>query len=96
VFEGEAPLTWIGQVGGWGGMVALTALLWWALASGRLLTKTQHETVVSLQNATIDRQEKTIETLQGQNEKLLEGNRTAKDFFEKVPVEERATRGDQT
>lgn len=83
---GEAGLGWIGQVGGWAGMVALTALLFWGLSSSRLYTRAQHESIVSLHEKRAATQDKVIEQQAAQIAALLEGSGAAKDFFEKVPV----------
>ena len=70
-------------------MVALTALLFWGLMVSRLYTRSQHESIVSLYKTEADKKDKLIEQLTAQNTVLIEGTRTAKDFFDKVPVSDR-------
>lgn len=90
----ELGLGWIGQVGGWAGMVSLTALLWWALATGRLLTRSQHESITALHQERYDTIKKTLDVTIAQNASLIEANRAAKEFFEKVPVTHREAQAD--
>lgn len=86
MIESEAGLGWIGQVGGWAGMVALTALLFWLLASGRLLTRSQHDSIVTLHEARVKEVQKTLDTALAQNTALIESSTAAREFFEKVPI----------
>lgn len=87
-----AELGWIGQVGGWAGMVALTALLFWMLATGRLYTKSQHDSIVSLHKDRFTTTQEALEITMAQNTALIEGGHTAQEFFEKVPVKTGSTR----
>lgn len=84
--DAGAELGWIGQVGGWAGMVALTALLFWMLATGRLYTKSQHESIVTLHKERFQTTKETLDITLAQNTALIEGGHAAQDFFEKVPV----------
>lgn len=77
---------WIGQLGGWAGMVGLTGWLFWMLATGRLYTRSQHESIVKLHEARNVTLIETNRELLAQNNTLLEGTTTTKEFFEKVPV----------
>lgn len=84
--EPGLELGWIGQVGGWAGMVALTALLFSGLATSWLYTRRQHESIVLLYQRESEKKDKIIAEQGAQISALLEGSGAAKDFFEKVPV----------
>lgn len=70
-------------------MVLLTAALFYGLASGKLYTRSQHESIVNLLKEAAVKDAATIAQQNGQIDALLEGTKTAKDFFDKVPVEGR-------
>ena len=84
--EPGAELGWIGQVGGWAGMVALTALLFTGLSTSFLYTRRQHDSIVSIYKAEAEKKDKIIAEQAAQIKALLEGSYAAKDFFDKVPV----------
>lgn len=68
-------------------MVALTALLFWMLATGRVYTKTQHDSIVDLHKERFKAVKEVLDITMSQNTTLIESGGAAQEFFEKVPVE---------
>ena len=82
--DAGAELGWIGQVGGWAGMVALTALLFTGLSTSFLYTRRQHDSIVSIYKAEAEKKDKIIAEQAAQIKALLEGSYAAKDFFDSL------------
>lgn len=76
-------------------MVGITAMLFWLLATGRILTKSQHESIVKLHEERYELTKSTLDTTIEQNSALIESAGAAREFFEKVPVVRRSPSNQQ-
>lgn len=59
-----------------GGMLGMLAILYWLLATGRLVTKSSHEREIGILNTIVSRQDTTIEVQQDQIQSLTEVGKT--------------------